>query len=113
MVNKTRGFGPRKRPHPLLCKKGLQKTSLDSLAERFFISRYYLTRVFKEQFGMSVNNYLLSVRITKAKQMLRFTDEKLENIGYACGLGAANYFSRTFKNVEGINPSEYREKWQT
>jgi AraC-like DNA-binding protein len=43
--------------------------------------------------------------------MLRFSNEKVEAIGYACGLGSPNYFSRTFKNVEGISPSEYREKW--
>lgn len=88
-----------------------EKITLDNLTERFFISKYYLTRVFKRQFGTSISHYLLSVRITKAKQMLRFTDETVENIGYKCGLGAPHYFSRTFKQVEGISPSEYREKW--
>ena len=88
-----------------------EKITLDDLTERFFISKYYLTRVFRKQFGISISHYLLSIRITKAKQMLRFTDETVENIGYKCGLGAPHYFSRTFKQVEGINPSEYREKW--
>ena len=55
--------------------------------------------------------YVLNLRITKAKQMLRFTDKKLEDIGYQCGLGAPHYFSRIFKQVEGITPSEFREKW--
>lgn len=88
-----------------------EKITLDYLTEHFYISKYYLTRVFKEQFGTSISHYLLSIRITKAKQMLRFTDEKVENIGYKCGLGAPHYFSRTFKKVEGMSPSEYREKW--
>lgn len=88
-----------------------EKISLDALAERFFISKFYLTRVFKEQFGVSINTYLLNKRITKAKQLLRFSNEKLENIGYQCGLGAPHYFSRVFKQVEGITPSEFREKW--
>lgn len=88
-----------------------QKISLDELAERFGISKFYLTRVFKEQYGVSVNNYLLQTRITKAKNMLRFTDEKIETIGHACGLGEANYFSRMFRQAEGISPSEYRQKW--
>ena len=88
-----------------------EKITLDDLTERFFISKYYLTRVFRKQFGTSISHYLLSIRITKAKQMLRFTDESVENIGYKCGLGAPHYFSRTFKQVEGISPSEYREKW--
>lgn len=88
-----------------------EKITLDDLTECFFISKYYLTRVFRKQFGISISHYLLSIRITKAKQMLRFTDETVENIGYKCGFGAPHYFSRTFKQVEGISPSEYREKW--
>ena len=84
---------------------------LNELADQFFISKFYLTRVFKEQFGVSINTYVQNLRITKAKQMLRFTDKKLEDIGYQCGLGAPHYFSRIFKQVEGITPSEFREKW--
>lgn len=88
-----------------------EKISLDALADQFFISKFYLARVFKEQFGVSINTYILNLRITKAKQLLRFTDQKLEDIGYQCGLGAPHYFSRIFKQVEGITPSEFREKW--
>lgn len=88
-----------------------EKISLDALAEQFFISKFYLTRVFKEQFGVSISTYLLNKRITKAKQLLRFSDRKLEDIGYQCGLGAPHYFSRVFKQVEGVTPSEFREKW--
>lgn len=94
-----------------LDKHYTEKVSLDALADQFFISKFYLTRVFKEQFGVSINTYVLNLRITKAKQMLRFTDKKLEDIGYQCGLGAPHYFSRIFKQVEGITPSEFREKW--
>lgn len=88
-----------------------EKVSLDVLADQFFISKFYLTRVFKEQYGVSINTYVQNLRITKAKQMLRFTDKKLEDIGYQCGLGAPHYFSRIFKQVEGVTPSEFREKW--
>lgn len=85
--------------------------TLDKLAEDFYINKFYLTRVFREQYGVTINNYLLQLRITKAKQLLRFTDEKIEEIGFDCGLGAATYFSRAFKQVEGISPREYRMKW--
>ena len=47
------------------------------LADQFFISKFYLTRVFKEQFGVSINTYVLNLRITKAKQMLRAHPEYL------------------------------------
>lgn len=88
-----------------------EKIVLDELADRFFISKFHLSRVFKEQFGVCIHTYVRNLRITKAKQMLRFTDKKLEDIGYRCGLGAPHYFSRIFKQVEGITPSEFREKW--
>lgn len=87
------------------------KITLDGLATRFFINKYYLTKVFKEQYGQSINNYLLNVRITKAKQLLRFSEKSIEEIGLEVGLGAPHYFSQTFKSVEGVPPSKYREQW--
>lgn len=88
-----------------------EKIILDNLASVFYMDKYYLTKCFKEEYGLTISQYLLQVRITRAKQMLRFTDEKVETIGIMCGIGAANYFSRTFKKIEGMSPSEYREKW--
>lgn len=88
-----------------------EKITLDDLSARFFINKYYLTRVFKEQYGQSITNYLQSLRITHAKQLLRFTDKTVEEIGMECGLGALHYFSRVFKEVEGVAPSRYREQW--
>ena len=88
-----------------------EKITLDGLADRFFINKFYLTRVFKEQFGVSINTYLLQIRITHAKQLLRFTDKTIETIGMESGIGPLNYFSRIFKRVEGITPSEYRQNW--
>ncbi len=87
------------------------KISLDSLCAKFFISKHYLTHSFKEQFGMTITSYLLSVRITHAKQLLRFTNKSVEEIGYEVGIGAPHYFSRVFKVVEGVSPTVYREQW--
>lgn len=88
-----------------------EKISLEQLSENFFINKFYLTRIFKEQFGASVTGYLLQVRITHAKQELRFTDKPIEEIARACGMSDANYFSRTFKKVEGVTPGEFRRMW--
>ena len=77
-----------------------EKITLDALAERFYINKFYLTRVFKEQFGLSVTNYLTQLRITQAKRLLRFTGKSVENVAQECGLNDANYFSRLFKKVE-------------
>ena len=87
------------------------KITLDDLAARFYINKYYLTRVFKEQYGQSISAYLTSLRITHAKQLLRFSDKSVEEIGLECGLGASHYFSRVFKEIEGVPPSVYRSQW--
>ena len=88
-----------------------EKILLDDLSERFFINKFYLTRSFKEQFGVPVNTYLLQNRITHAKQLLRFSELPIEVIGQKCGMQDANYFSRMFRKVEGVSPGEYRKLW--
>ena len=88
-----------------------EKLTLDDLAEKFFINKFYLSKIFKETYGTTVNNYLISKRITRAKQLLRFTDMTVDEIGAAVGMADANYFSRMFRKVEGISPREYRKQW--
>ena len=88
-----------------------EKMSLDSVAASFFIDKYYLTRLFKERYGVTITTYLQQVRITHAKRMLRFTDKRVEETGLECGIGELNYFSRVFKKLEGVSPSEYRKLW--
>ncbi|MDE6312860.1 MAG: AraC family transcriptional regulator [Lachnospiraceae bacterium] len=88
-----------------------EKVSLDELAELFFINKYHMVRSFKKTFGSTINNYILVKRITHAKQMLRFSDKSLEEIGSEAGFTDAQYFCRMFKRVEGITPGEYRKRW--
>jgi len=89
-----------------------EKIALDKLADMFYINKYYLTRLFKNQYGISILNYVLNKRITHAKHQLRFTDKTIEAIGIECGFEDSNYFSRTFKRVEGAPPNEYRKLWK-
>ena len=88
-----------------------EKLSLESVASHFFIDKHYLARLFKEQYGVTLVTYLQQVRITHAKRMLRFTDKSIEEIGLECGIGELNYFSRAFKKLEGVSPSEFRRVW--
>ena len=83
-----------------------EKIVLEELAEKFFINK-----IFKETYGTTINNYLISKRITRAKQLLRFTDMTVDEIGVAVGMADANYFSRMFRKVEGSSPREYRKQW--
>ena len=85
--------------------------SLDDLSNRFYIDKYYLTKTFRSQFGLNISTYIRDIRITKAKQLLRFSDKTVEEIGYEVGIGNPAYFSRVFKEVEGVGPKKYREQW--
>lgn len=106
-----------KRQNVIVIKKYLdehytESITLDALSELFFINKFYLTRVFKEQYGSSIHNYLYEKRITQAKLLLRFTDEPIEKLCVTCGVDDANYFARLFKRVEGVTPGDYRRAWQ-
>ncbi len=91
----------------------IQKISLDNLEKKFFINKYYLVRLFKKQYGFTVNDYIIRLRITKGKKLLRFSNKTIEEISYECGVQNSAYFSRIFKKIEGVSPSEYRKLWQT
>lgn len=88
-----------------------EKLSLESVADHFFINKYYLARLFREQYGVTLGAYLQQVRITHAKRMLRFTDRTIEQIGLECGFAELHYFSRVFKKLEGVSPSQFRRLW--
>lgn len=88
-----------------------QPITLEGLANRFFINKYYLSKSFKSAYGTTISNYLTTIRITHAKQLLRFTDQSLETIGEAVGITPARYLSEVFSSIEGVSPSIYRKQW--
>ena len=88
-----------------------EKISLDDLSARFFIDKYYMTKSFKEQYGVNINAYQSELRVTKAKELLRFSGRSIEEISDAIGMSSPEYFYRVFKKVEGMSPSEYRKQW--
>ena len=78
-----------------------EKINLDELARQFFIDKYYLTKIFKEQYGTTINAYISRKRITAAKQLLRFSDKTIEQISAEIGISDTNYFTRLFKKNRG------------
>lgn len=98
--------------HDYLREHCTEKVSLDELSSMFFINKYYLTRLFRQQYGLTISDYILEQRITVAKQKLRFTRDSIEEISQECGFYDLAYFSRKFKKAEGITPSAFRKQWQ-
>ncbi|HJC58163.1 MAG TPA: AraC family transcriptional regulator [Candidatus Eisenbergiella intestinipullorum] len=88
-----------------------KKITLDELASRFFISKYYLLALFKDRYGVTVNAYLNQLRVTWIKQQLRFTDRTAESLAAELNIEPA-YLSRMFKKVEGMSPSVFRKSWK-
>lgn len=88
-----------------------EKFSLDELSEHFFISKYHLSREFKYFFGITLNHYVISRRITMVKKLLRFSDLTIEEIAVKCGFYDASYLNKQFKKSEGISTSDFRKKW--
>ncbi len=88
-----------------------EKFSLDDLAEEFFISKFHLSREFKNMYGITLNHYVIAKRITHAKKLLRFSPYTLDKIAQECGFYDASYFNKQFKKSEGISASDFRKKW--
>lgn len=85
--------------------------SLDDLSTRFYISKYYLSREFKKEHGITIVQYLLTKKITHAKELLRYSNSSIEDIAVLCGIDDASYFNKVFKKLEGCTASEYRKRW--
>ena len=82
--------------------------SLEVLASHMHLSREYLCRYFKKYTGRTISDYVLEVRISKAKEMLRTTSHSVADIGIYCGYTTVSSFQRGFRRVTGMSPREYR-----
>ncbi|MRI80832.1 AraC family transcriptional regulator [Aerococcaceae bacterium DSM 109653] len=89
-----------------------KKIPLDMIADEFFISKYHMSREFKKAYGITIANYIIAKRITHAKELLRFTDMQIEEIGRFCGIEDNSYFNKVFRKYEGMTASQYRTKWR-
>lgn len=88
-----------------------EKLTLDELSERFFLSKFHLSREFKRVCGVTVGSYILTQRVNYAKELLRFSDKSIEAVAAGCGIADSSYFNKVFKKSEGISPSRYRQLW--
>lgn len=80
-----------------------------SVAQNFNISTAYLSKIFKTVYPEGFVNYTNMLRIQKAKELLEYSDEKIENISKQIGFINVSSFMRLFKKVEGISPGMYRK----
>lgn len=84
--------------------------SLQEVAGKFFVSREYVSRKFKQAFGINFSDYIVSVRIEKAKLLLQSPNLKLAEISEMVGFHDVKYFSKVFKKLTGLTPKDFRPK---
>ena len=82
--------------------------TLDSLSETVYISKHYLSHLFKEQTGISPIKYLTLKRMEKACELLSETELPVSEVSKAVGYENPLYFSQVFKRIYGISPVKYR-----
>ena len=83
--------------------------TIKQIADVFFISESQLRRNIHKETGLSPNEYLLTLRINKAKSELTYTDKSAKQIAAECGFSSPYYFSRCFTKYTGTSPSRYRK----
>ena len=87
-----------------------QKLSLTEVAARFYISPYYLSRLFRRVTGQSIVDYLNNRRIEAAQKLLETTELSISAIAEQTGFASAAHFRRVFREVMDISPLQYRKK---
>ncbi|UOY92236.1 response regulator [Ectobacillus sp. JY-23] len=86
-----------------------EKIELQILAEQVFLDPSYLSRLFKENTGETITDFIMSVRIERAKELLVASAAlKTYEVGHAVGYSDPIYFNKVFKKREGVTPKEYR-----
>ncbi|PTX16696.1 two-component system, response regulator YesN [Halanaerobium congolense] len=83
--------------------------TLSEMARKFNLSSGHLSNLFHEETGESFSDYLNMIRLNKAKELLKTTDDKIYQIADQLGFNDAYYFSSWFKKLVGASPTTYRD----
>jgi two-component system response regulator YesN len=86
-----------------------EPVTLNEIAKAAHLSVSRLSHIFKEQVGITIVDYLTNVRIEHAKALLISTNKNCTEICFESGYNNQSYFTRTFKEIAGITPKQFRE----
>ncbi|MBR2680793.1 MAG: response regulator [Exiguobacterium sp.] len=89
-----------------------EELSLQGMSERFYLSREYISRRFKQQYGVNLSEYVLTIRMNEAKRLLETSRQRIYEVAQAVGFSDDKYFRKVFKKQVGVTPNEFREQVQ-
>lgn len=89
-----------------------EELGIEYLASRVGYSKYYLSKKFKAEVGMSINSYIKKTRIEKASYLLVSTQMDIQEISDLLHFGNRNFFTKVFKEEVGMNPAAFRNSHQ-
>lgn len=87
-----------------------EQLTLDLLAKEGHINKYYLSHIFRQEYGVPPMNYMIAKRVEESKYLLAETDLSLSQIAHLLGFSSLSYFSQVFRRLESISPKDYRQK---
>lgn len=83
--------------------------TLEEVTTKFNMSKSYFSKRFKEVTGFGYKEYLISVRLKEACNLLLNTDKSITQIAFECGFNDSNYFGDAFRKAKGVSPHKYRK----
>src|SRR5690606_30208851 len=86
-----------------------EKITLDMLADHVSLSKWYFLRVFKERFNQTPKEYIDSIKLDRAKELISNTNKPIKEIALMLGFETPQTFTRWFKLADGLLPISYRK----
>jgi AraC-like DNA-binding protein len=96
------------RVHSLMQARVHEQLELEALAETVSLSKFHFIKKYKELTGTTPINHFIHLKVERACHLLDVTTKSINEISFAVGYEDAYYFSRIFKKIMGISPSQYR-----
>lgn len=94
--------------HDYIDKNYSRNIKITHFSEEYYFSKEYLTRQFKAKYGCGIYEYVLQVRMTRARELLLNSELKIQEIAQRVGYADKNYFSKAFRTYYGVSPTEFR-----
>ena len=87
-----------------------ERITVDALAEQTGLSPSHLSRLFKQETGVSVSDYIREKKVEKAQELLQFSDFSLIEISNFLSFSSQSHFTQLFRELTGMTPKKYRDR---